>query len=211
VQVIRLEGLTPYAEALALQEQLVAEVADGIREATLLFVEHPPTITLGRRAGPDAVVDPSGVDVYAVSRGGEATWHAPGQRVVYPIVPLAASRRDLRAALAAIEDAVIDALAALGVSGHRDPRNTGVWLTGVDGVARKVCSVGIACRRWVLWHGLALNHDVDLSGFGRIHPCGFDAAVMTSLAAEGYAVVRTTLDRALEAALIARLGGLMLD
>lgn len=199
-------GLTPYADALALQEALLAEVADGVRPDTLLFVEHPPTITLGRRAGEGAVVDASGVDVFDVSRGGEATWHAPGQRVVYPIVALPEDRRDLRAALAAIEDAVIDALASLGVAGHRDARNTGVWITRSDGVARKVCSVGIACRRWVLWHGLALNHDIDLTGFRRIHPCGFEADVMTSLQAEGHDISRSDLDAALEATLRRRLG-----
>jgi lipoyl(octanoyl) transferase len=206
VDVLTLPGLTPYAEALAVQERLVEEVADGARTSTLLFVEHPPTITLGRRTGPDAVVDPGGVDVFPVSRGGEATWHAPGQRVVYPIVALPEARRDLRLALAAIEDAVIDALGALGVGAHRDARNTGVWITGRDGVARKVCSVGIACRRWVLWHGLALNHDLDLDGFRRIHPCGFGADVMTSLAAEGWSIPRAAIDRALEAALRQRLG-----
>jgi lipoate-protein ligase B len=102
--------------------------------------------------------------------------------VAYPIVALAEGRRDLRGHLAVLEDAVMACLKTWGLSPSRDERNTGVWLAGSDGVSRKVCSIGIACRQWVTWHGLALNLDVDLGGFARINPCGFGARVMTRLA-----------------------------
>lgn len=175
---VRLDGLSPYDAVHHLQEALVAAVHVGRCPDVVLFLEHPATITLGRRpAGEGAVLSAADVPVIAVERGGEATWHAPGQLVVYPIVQLPPERRDLRAALRALEDAVIDTLSGLGLQPGRDARNTGVWIDG-----HKVCSIGIAVREWVTWHGLALNVDVDLAGFARIRPCGFGADVMTRLA-----------------------------
>lgn len=174
---VRLDGRSPYAAVHRLQEALVARVADGAEDVVLLL-EHPPTITLGRKRDAErSVIAPEGVPVIRVERGGDATWHAPGQLVVYPIVALPEGRRDLHAALRALEDAVIGLLAELGVDAGRDDRNTGVWAGG-----RKLCSIGIAVRAWVTWHGLALNVANDLSGFSRIRPCGFDADVMTRLA-----------------------------
>lgn len=177
-RVLHLQGQTPYEVAHALQERLVAaRRAPGGRD-TILLLEHPETITLGRRReAAEGVVDPGGVPVVPIERGGEATFHGPGQLVAYPIVALDGPRRDVHAFLDGMVDGVIALLAELGLEGGRDPRNTGVWIDG-----RKVCSVGIAIRHWVSWHGLALNLDVDLSGFGRIRPCGFDAEVMTRLA-----------------------------
>jgi lipoate-protein ligase B len=181
--VVHLEGLTPYPAAHALQEALVAARIAGQGEDLLLFLEHPPTITLGKRRGAESNVLQGGdVPVVAVARGGDATWHGPGQLVAYPIVALKGERQDLHAHLHALEDAVIGLLAELGVTGRRDARNTGVWLEGASGEARKLCSIGVACRGWVSWHGLALNLDVDLGGFARIRPCGFGAEVMTRLA-----------------------------
>lgn len=176
--IARLTGLTPYPTAHALQEDLVARRRDGLDEDVVLLLEHPETITLGRRPVEGGVLDASGVPVVQVERGGFATWHAPGQLVGYPIVALDGERRDVHRHLAAIEDAVIAALGDLGVAAGRDPRNTGVWIDG-----HKVCSIGVAIRHWVSWHGLALNVSNDLAGFARIRPCGFDAEVMTNLAA----------------------------
>ncbi len=175
---VRLGGLSPYAAVHRLQEALVERVAAGSLGDVVLFLEHAPTITLGRkRDAEQSVIAPDGAPVVRVERGGDATWHAPGQLVVYPIVALPEGRRDLHAALRALEDSVIGLLGDLGLSAGRDPRNTGVWIDG-----HKVCSIGIAVRSWVTWHGLALNVDADLAGFGRIRPCGFDAEVMTRLA-----------------------------
>ncbi len=181
-RVIRLVGPRRYAEVHALQERLVAERAAGGSDV-LLLLEHSPTVTLGRKLGAMAnVLRPDGVDVVQVERGGDVTWHGPGQLVAYPIVGLEGAQRDLRGHLRRLEQAVIDVLTGLGLPAARDERNTGVWLPCVDGEVRKVCSIGVACRGWVTWHGLALNVDNDPEGFLRIRPCGFGADVMTRLA-----------------------------
>lgn len=182
MRVLQLPGLTPYAEAHALQKQVLEERAADRVPDTLIVVEHEPTITVGRsRAALANVLSPGDWPVVEVERGGDVTLHLPGQLVVYPIVKLEGARRDLHRHLRDLEDAVIDVGAALGLEGRRDARNTGVWLTCADGEVRKVCSVGIACRKWVTWHGLALNVDADLAAFQRIRPCGFGSEVMTRL------------------------------
>jgi lipoyl(octanoyl) transferase len=179
---VHLPGPVPYSEAHALQRDLVERRArDDIGDVVLLL-EHPDVITVGRSRGAEAhVLDADGIPVVTVERGGDVTWHGPGQLVAYPIVKL--DRPDLHAHLRALEQAVIDLLVDRGLAPTRDPRNTGVWLPSPAGdLPRKVCSVGIACRRWVTWHGLALNVDADLARFSRIRPCGFDAAIMTRMA-----------------------------
>ncbi|MEQ1502134.1 MAG: lipoyl(octanoyl) transferase LipB [Myxococcota bacterium] len=169
-------GPVSYADGHAAQQRLVdARLRDDAPD-TVLLLEHADTITVGRARGAAAnVLDAGGIPVVAVERGGDTTWHGPGQLVAYPIVRL--TRPDLHAHLHALEDAVIAALGGQGLAAGRDPRNTGVWIAG-----RKVCSVGIACRRWVTWHGLALNVDPDLARFARIRPCGFEPDVMTRVA-----------------------------
>ena len=179
---VRLEGLTDYAQAHALQVRLVNARAAGAIPDTVLLLEHAEVITLGRKRTSEAnVLSPGNVPVIAVERGGDVTWHGPGQLVAYPIVALSGSKRDLHAHLHALEDAVIALCAELGVDGRRDPRNTGVWLPIPGDAPKKLCSIGIACRKWVTWHGLALNVDVDLAAFRRIQPCGFAPETMTWL------------------------------
>ncbi len=182
MEVLRLPGLTSYAAAHELQKRVLEDrIADRVGD-TLIVLEHEPTITVGRsRSALANVLFPGDWPVVEVERGGDVTLHVPGQIVVYPIAKLVGARQDLHRHLRALEDAVIDVCDALGLEGRRDARNTGVWLTCSDGAVRKVCSVGIACRRWVTWHGLALNVDADLSSFERIRPCGFEAGVMTRL------------------------------
>lgn len=170
-------GPLAYERAHELQHQLVELVADGALPGVLLLLEHPEVVTLGRRRGArENVLDPT-LPVLQVDRGGGATWHGPGQLVAYPIVPT----RDPGAHLRAMEDAVIATLTPLGLSAVRDPRGSGVWLRGEEPLPLKVCSIGVAVRRWVSSHGLALNLHVDLSRFNAIRPCGADASVMTSL------------------------------
>lgn len=182
-RILRLPGLSPYAGVHALQRSLVTRRAAGEIEDTVLLLEHEPTITVGRARGAAGnVLAPEGIPVVDVERGGDVTWHGPGQLVAYPIVQLEGPRRDLHRHLRDLEDAVMLTLRRAGLDGVRDPRNTGVWLTDPDGVVRKACSVGIACKRWVTWHGLALNVDTELAWFERIRPCGFDADVMTTVA-----------------------------
>jgi lipoyl(octanoyl) transferase len=155
------------------------------------LVEHPHVITLGRGQQAVANVLAAGdVEVVSVERGGDVTYHGPGQLVAYPIVLLRDGERDLHRFLRNLEQAVIATCAAFGLAADREPGKTGVW-TGGDNTARpghpprrKLCSMGIACRRWVTFHGLALNVATDLSYFARINPCGFESRVMTSLSRE---------------------------
>lgn len=176
-------GQVPYREGVAAMERLVDARVRGAIPDVLLLLEHAPAITVGRaRGAADNVLDPGEVPVIEVTRGGDVTLHGPGQLVSYPIIALREGRRDLILHLRSLEQAVLDLLSDLGVPGRRDARNTGVWLPTDDGPPRKVCAVGIACRRWVTWHGLALNLHIDVSGFARIHPCGFAPDTVTRLA-----------------------------
>ncbi len=134
--------------------------------------------TLGRkRTALENVLAPGEVEVVEVERGGDVTYHGPGQLVGYPIVHLRDGERDLHRFLRNLEQGVIDTLARHGIEAERIPGKTGVWTDG-----RKLTSIGIACRRWVTFHGLALNVNTDLSYFHRINPCGFQSSVMTSMA-----------------------------
>jgi len=123
------------------------------------------------------------VEVIGIERGGDVTYHGPGQVVAYPIVLLEGTERDLHRYLRNLEEAVIATCARFGLPADREPGKTGVWMTTPIG-RKKLCSMGIACRKWVTFHGLALNVTTDLAYFGRINPCGFESAVMTSMAAQ---------------------------
>lgn len=176
-------GRIAYTDAWALQKELVERRANGDIGDTAIVCEHDPVYTVGRRRGAMANVLAAGdVPVVEVERGGDVTWHGPGQIVVYPIMLLEGEKRDLHAHMHRLEGLMIDVCGDFGIAAGRDPRNTGAWVGG-----RKIGSVGIACRRWVTWHGLALNVEPDLSYFEQINPCGFEARVvdggiMTSMA-----------------------------
>lgn len=180
---VHLHGLTPYPEAHALLQHLIdARAADEIADVVLLL-EHPPVITVGRKRGAMASVHRAdSLPVIQVARGGDATLHAPGQLIAWPVIALHEGRRDLLRHLRDLESAVIGLLDDLGVQGLRDDRNTGVWLACPPGPPRKVCAVGIGARRWVTGHGLALNLTIDLDGFERLDPCGLPFDSVTRLA-----------------------------
>jgi lipoyl(octanoyl) transferase len=195
-------GIADYESTRNLQLEIVAARQQRATPDTLLLVEHPHVITLGRaRAARDHVLAPGDVPVVEIERGGDVTYHGPGQLVAYPILLLEDGERDLHRYLRGLEAAIIATLAALGVDAERRPGATGVWVG-----ARKVASIGVACRRWVTFHGLALNVCTDLDYFTRIQPCGFAPEVMTSVAAllgrpVGVAEVKPLLTRELGAAL----------
>ena len=183
-------GVVPYAVALERQRALAEDrLAGRLDHDTLLLLEHPPVVTLGRgtQAGSLPVAPEllrrRGIDVFEIERGGDVTYHGPGQLVGYPILDLAADglRRDLHWFLRQLEAALVDALAALGLPAGRRDGYTGVWTA--DG-ARKIASIGIHVRQWVTWHGFALNVTTDLSPFDLIVPCGIPGVVMTSVAME---------------------------
>ena len=174
---------------------------------TLLLVEHPHVFTLGRSKAAEAnLLAPGEVEVVAIERGGDVTYHGPGQIVAYPIIALGEGERDLHKFLRNLEEAVIRTCARMGLVADREPGKTGVW-TGPREARRKLCSMGIACRKWITFHGLALNVTTDLDYFRRINPCGFEAGVMSSLAAQldrpeiDVPAVRTALADELGAAL----------
>lgn len=174
-------GRVEYASALAWQESLVARRMAG-GDDTLLLLEHPPVYTLGRGADPrhlgPAALD--GAPVHRVHRGGQVTYHGPGQLVGYPILDLRAHRTDVRWYLRTLEDVVIRALGDLYIEAGRREGLTGVWVG-----ERKIASIGVALRRWITWHGFALNVGHDLGGFAAITPCGITGVEMTSVAREG--------------------------
>ncbi len=174
--VVRRLGRLGYGEARALQERLLTERIAGRVADQLLLVEHPPVITLGRRT-PASEWSHLDVEVVEVERGGEATWHGPGQLVGYPVVALPEGRRDLHRYLRDLEQVVIELLAELGIAAGRRAGWTGVWAG-----ERKLCSIGVAVRRWVAWHGFALNVTCDLDGFRGFAPCGLESAVMGRVA-----------------------------
>jgi lipoyl(octanoyl) transferase len=196
-------GTAPYREVWARQLALVEQRQKGDVPDTLVVVEHPHVFTLGRRReAHQNVLAPGDVEVVEIERGGDVTYHGPGQLVAYPIVLLEDGERDLHAFLRNLEEAVIRTCARAGVTADREPGKTGVWTTNQDGARKKLCSMGIACRKWVTFHGLALNVTTDLSYFARINPCGFEATVMTSLAQLGADVdVRAALVEELGATL----------
>lgn len=165
-------GLLPYEEAWSLQRALVEGILAG-GEETVLLVEHPPVLTLGAAFHAENLLFPEdayrerGIDVVRTDRGGDVTYHGPGQLVAYPLLDLARRDRDLHRYLRNLEEAVIGAAESLGLQAGRNPVNTGVWIGN-----RKVCAIGIKVRRWVTMHGLALNCDLDLAPYATIVPCG---------------------------------------
>jgi lipoyl(octanoyl) transferase len=178
-------GTASYRDVWARQLALVEARQIGQAPDTLIVVEHPHVFTLGRRReSAQNVLAPGDVEVIEIERGGDVTYHGPGQLVAYPILLLEDDERDLHRFLRNMEEAVIATCARAGVTADREPGKTGVWTTDVSGARKKLCSMGIACRKWVTFHGLALNVTTDLSYFARINPCGFESSVMTSLAAQ---------------------------
>ena len=178
-------GPTSYRDGLALQAGLVEARASGRTGDWLLFPDHPPVLTRGRGAGEDSLRVPRetlermGIEVFEVPRGGDITWHGPGQLVGYVICDLTARGRDLHRFLRDLEAALISALDGFGIASATVPGRTGVWV----GEA-KIASIGVAVRRWVSFHGFALNVAPDLGFFDLIHPCGLRGIRMTSLERE---------------------------
>jgi lipoyl(octanoyl) transferase len=179
-------GRVPYAEALELQRSIARDrISGAISQDVLLLMEHPPVITLGRSSkGKNLTASPEflesrGVELFEVERGGDVTFHGPGQLVGYPIIDLKRHRQDLHWYLRSIEQALINALADYGIPGERNTSYTGVWTRG-----KKIASIGVHARDWVTWHGFALNVTTELSYFNLIVPCGIDGVVMTSIARE---------------------------
>jgi lipoyl(octanoyl) transferase len=176
-------GSVPYADAVRLQERVRREVKDGTGPERLLLLEHPPVFTLGRNAGDGEITADSGwlaergIAVHETDRGGQATYHGPGQLVGYPILNLSPDRRDVRRYVADLCEVLVRTLAELGVvAAPRPSPHVGVWVG-----EEKIASLGVHLSRWITTHGFALNVTTDVSAFGGIVPCGMPGISLTSI------------------------------
>jgi lipoate-protein ligase B len=204
IDVIRLPGHLTYTDAYARQMQIVEELAAApARRARLLILEHTPVYTLGRTTKPehlplppDELARASGAEVVRIDRGGSVTYHGPGQLTAYLILHLKAWDLSIHQHLWNLEEIAIRAGAAFGVEGFRQEGMTGAWALDENGTLAKYCAIGVGSRRWVTYHGLGLNVDLDLTPFQRIDPCGLGRPVSDLSRLTGR---RVTLDEAAQA------------
>jgi lipoate-protein ligase B len=181
VEVRRL-GMVEYGAAYQLQKKLQQQRVEGEIGDTLLLLEHPPTVTVGKAGSIDNILVPRetlsklGISLYFVDRGGDVTYHGPGQLVGYPILDLSSRGGDLKRYVRDLEEVLIRTLGDFSIKAGRDPRHVGVWID-----QKKIASIGLSIREWVTMHGFALNVSTDLEGFSLIHPCGFKDRKTASL------------------------------
>jgi len=187
-----------YPDAVAAMEARIAAIRDGTAAERVWLLEHPPLYTAGTSARPADLLDPGRFPVHATGRGGQYTYHGPGQRVAYVMLDLKRRRSDLRAYVCDLEAWIIDALARFGIVGERRAGRVGIWVPTPGGEA-KIAAIGVRVRRWVSYHGIAVNLDPDLSHFDGIVPCGIAEHGVTSIAALGHRATMADLDAALRA------------
>ena len=199
-------GLTGYSEAVAFMEQRAANIRNGTARELIWLVEHPPLYTAGTSAKQEDLVHPDRFPVFPSSRGGEYTYHGPGQRVAYVMLDLKHRREDVRAFVAALEAWIISTLASFNIRGERREDRVGVWVVRPDRLPLpdgrpaedKIAAIGIRLRRWVSFHGISINVEPDLDHFGGIVPCGISQHGVTSLVDLGLPVTMDDLDLALK-------------
>ncbi len=194
------DGLVAYPEALSFMEQRVAQIREGQAPECVWLLEHPPLYTAGTSARADDLLD-ARFPVYDAGRGGQYTYHGPGQRVAYVMLDLKRREPDVRRFVHDLEEWVIRALARFNVEGQRRTGRVGIWVEreGANGVGRedKIAAIGVRLRRWVSFHGISINVEPDLSHFGGIVPCGIREHGVTSLVDLGLPVTMADLDQAL--------------
>lgn len=190
------EGIIEYEEMLAKQRKVFSEMVDSKKRGLLIereyifMVEHNPVITLGKHAKDTNVLFSEeelakrGLVLYRIERGGDVTYHGPGQLVAYPILDLEAHKMGIKNYVYMLEEAVINTLAEFGIKGNRINGASGVWIDAGTDKERKICAIGVKCSRYVTMHGLALNVNTNLEGFRLINPCGFIDKGVTSIAKE---------------------------
>jgi len=200
------EGLTPYPDTLALMRDRVAAIRAGTADELVWSVEHPPIYTAGTSAKPAELTDPTRFPTFAAGRGGQWTYHGPGQRVVYVMLDLtrqhgAVPVNDIHCYVNALEEWLIRALDRFNVKGERRKGRVGIWVADrAAGTEAKIGAIGVRVSRWVSWHGVALNVDPDLTHFSGIVPCGVREHGVTSLGAQGVPATMHDADVALRAA-----------
>ena len=188
-----------YPNAVAAMEERVAAIREGRARELVWLLEHPPLYTAGTSADPAELVAPSRFPVYQTGRGGRWTYHGPGQRVAYVMLDLRARRLGVRDYVCALENWIITTLSGFGVRGGRRDGRIGIWVDRGHGREDKIAAVGVRVRRWVSFHGIAINVEPDLEHFGGIVPCGIAEHGVTSLADLGHLVTLPELDQALAA------------
>ena len=218
VEWITTDGLTDYDAALAFMEDRVAGIIAGTADECIWLLEHPPLYTAGTSAKPGDLVDPTRFPVHTARRGGEYTYHGPGQRVAYIMLDVGKRGRDVRLFVKDLEHWIIAALDTFNVKGEIREGRVGVWVQRADKPLRpdgskaedKVAALGIRLRKWVSFHGLSINVEPDLSHFDGIVPCGISDYGVTSLVDLGLPVTMEDLDTALKATFEAQFGELTL-
>ena len=191
-----LEGLAPYEETVTAMAAHAAAIRNGGAGEEVWLLEHHSVLTGGTSSRPEDLVNPGGIPVHQTGRGGQWTWHGPGQRVAYVMLDLQRRNPDVRAYVHALEGWIIDVLASFGIDGRRRDGHPGIWVDG-DGRMDKVAAIGVRISRWVTWHGIAVNLDPSMDGFGAIIPCGVRDGGVTSLRRLGLDIDMATLDAAL--------------
>ncbi|MHA1114184.1 MAG: lipoyl(octanoyl) transferase LipB [Alphaproteobacteria bacterium] len=195
-----------YPDAVAAMEERVAAIRAHHAAERVWLLEHPPLYTAGTSARPIDLLDPDRFPVHATGRGGQYTYHGPGQRVAYVMLDLKRRGGDLRAYVGALEDWIIATLAHFDVAGARRPGRVGIWVVLPDGTEAKIAAIGVRVRRWVSYHGIAVNLNPELSHFDGIVPCGIAEHGVTSLAALGRETDMAALDAALRESFEAAFG-----
>ena len=203
-------GFTPYETAVEEMERRATAIREGSAPELVWLVEHPPLYTAGTSARTEDLLQPDRFPVHKTGRGGEFTYHGPGQRVAYVMLDLKRRREDVRAFVFALEDWIISALGAFNITAERRTDRVGVWVVRPDRprmadgspAEDKIAAIGIRLRRWVSFHGVAINVDPDLSHFSGIVPCGISGHGVTSLVDLGLPVTMDDLDVALKAAFV---------
>ena len=196
-----LDGLAPYVQTLEAMERTADAISRGGADEQVWLLEHPSLYTAGTKANPRDLVAPDRLPVHRTGRGGQYTWHGPGQRVAYAMLDLRARQQDVRAYVSALEAWLIDALDRFNVQGQRREDRVGVWVeTPERGGEAKIAAIGIRIRRWVAFHGIALNVEPDLSQYAGIVPCGVSDHGVTSLVDLGLPVTMADADVALRGA-----------
>jgi lipoyl(octanoyl) transferase len=191
------DGLVPYDEALAAMEARVADISAGRAEELVWLLEHPPLYTAGTSSKPQDLLQPLRLPVHTAGRGGQYTYHGPGQRVVYTMLDLRRRRQDVRRFVFDLEDWTIRTLARFNVRAERRHGRVGVWVSRGAGREDKIAAIGVRIRHWVSFHGLSINVEPDLAHYAGIVPCGISQHGVTSLVDLGLPVSMTDLDMAL--------------
>jgi lipoyl(octanoyl) transferase len=191
------DGPVPYDEALATMETRIADIRAGRAGELIWLLEHPPLYTAGTSSKPQDLLQPLRLPVHAAGRGGQYTYHGPGQRVAYTMLDLRQRRQDVRRYVADLEDWIIRTLARFNVRGERRDGRVGVWVIREGGREDKIAAIGVRIRHWVSFHGISINVEPDLTHYAGIVPCGIAGHGVTSLVDLGLPVTMTDLDMAL--------------